>query len=126
MNGHFSGLGVVTLDDGTNVQGEFQNSQLVCPFPWANMRVSAPNEADKSEIDLPFRHDDAKGPDHTLGNDCTKDVGAAADIKVESDAENRAEIIQDAENAGDWSQDTQGKMDGRQMRFQYLKSKLDW
>uniref|UniRef100_A0A7S0MHJ9 Protein kinase domain-containing protein n=1 Tax=Cryptomonas curvata TaxID=233186 RepID=A0A7S0MHJ9_9CRYP len=121
-----SGLGMVTLDDGAKLQGELPNNKLVRPSPVSNMRVSAPKEADTSESDLPLRRDDAKGPDYTNETDCTNDVGDTPDIKVGSDAETHAEVIRDAVNAGNGSQCTQGEpeMDGKQKRFQYLKSRL--
>ncbi len=116
VNGHFNGLGMVTLVDGTKLQGEFQNSQLVRPFPVANMRVSGSEGAEKNEVDLPLRRDDANESDDKP--DCTESINSVPDMKVESDIETHSEIIQDAVNAGN-------EMDGKQMRFRYLKSKLE-
>jgi hypothetical protein len=126
VNGHFNGLGMVTLGDGTKLQGEFQNSQLIRPFPVANVRGSGPEEADKGGIDLPSRRDHAQDREVTKGPDYTNAVGVAPDIKVESIVETPTEFNRDAGNAGNWSDCTQGEpeMDGKQKRFQYLKSKL--
>ena len=41
IGGYFNGLGILTLKDGTKLQGEFRNSQLVRPFSVENMRVSS-------------------------------------------------------------------------------------
>ena len=59
VNGHFNGLGMLTLEDGTKLQGEFRNSQLVWPFLVGNLPVTRKEDTDKGDIDHELRSDAA-------------------------------------------------------------------
>ena len=72
VGGCFNGLGILTLKDGTKLQGEFRNSQLVRPFSVDNMRVSnRSQEMEKSEqpiVDSEFQPSRSESaPEHEVG-----------------------------------------------------------